>query len=202
MSRLIFKPTTQPEEEPISLAMAKKYLRQDTSYEDDVITELIRSARETVQDDTMRIFLTQEWTRYLDAFPCAGGAIRLPANPVQSITSIKYTDAAGDIITMDAADYILDGVSEPARILPAYGTTWPTTQGIPNAVEIIWDAGYSDGMGDPEAAMIPRQMTLAMYLLLGHWFLNREAVGKVGEEVALAYKHLIGHARIECQNWE
>ncbi len=68
------------------------------------------------------------------------------------------------------ADYQLDVHSEPARLTPAYGATWPATRDQANAVLIRYEAGYAD------AASVPAQIKTWMLLRIGMLYENRESV--------------------------
>jgi len=77
-----------------------------------------------------------------------GYEIYLPFPRLQAVTLLSYVDVNGVVQNMNVStDLLVDSVSEPARILPAYGTVWPTTREQANAVIIEWTCGYGD---DPE----------------------------------------------------
>lgn len=101
-----------------------------------------------------------------------GGEILIPRAPVTAIDSIKYIDTTGALQTLDPNLYQVDPQtdSDPVRILPAYGKTWPATRYQPNAVTIQFEAGYAD------AAHVPGLIKLAIKQILADWNENREAV--------------------------
>lgn len=100
------------------------------------------------------------------------GELLVPRAPVTEITFIKYIDTTGALITLDPTLYQVDPQtdSEPVRILPAYGKTWPATRYQPNAVTIEFVAGYAD------AAHVPGMIKLAIKQTLADWNENREAI--------------------------
>jgi hypothetical protein len=51
--------------------------------------------------------------------------------------------------TLPAADYWVDAVSEPGRVLPAYGCSWPSTYSMPNAVRISYTCGWASADAVP-----------------------------------------------------
>lgn len=178
----MLKQTTPPALCPVSLGDAKRHLIVSHAEDDARIYEMVQAATRLLEDHTSRQLLTATWTLYADCFtPC----IELRVCPVQSVESVKYIDADGEQQTLDPESYIVDTASEPARIVPAYGTVWPRTQRRINAVEVEFVAGY----GEPH--QVPRTAKQAVLLLTGHWYANREAVGTVGSEIALAYSSLI-----------
>jgi uncharacterized phiE125 gp8 family phage protein len=183
---------TAPDDEPVSLADAKLHLRETGTAQDALIRSLIASARQQAEELTRRAFMTQSWSVYLDAFPLAmrdfrfgpvgsplwpyqtkpAAAIELPRPPVQSITWVKYYDqAAGALQTLDPTLYILDAASEPARLFPAPGASWPATQLRPNAVEVRYVAGYG-----ADAETVPEPIRSWMLLRLAAMYENREEV--------------------------
>ena len=139
-----------PEDEPLTVAQAFSYCHVD-----DVTTELatmqilIASARAYAEQELQRKIITQTLDAYFDEFPRYENnsypcCFRLP--PLQSVTSISYVDTNGVTQTLASNQYLVDSVSIPARIAPAYGTYWPSTLTQNNAVKVRFIAGY----GDPE----------------------------------------------------
>ena len=86
--------------------------------------------------------VSQTLDLYLDGFPADNEAILLDP-PVQSVTSVTYIDDDGDEQTFAAENYILDAVSEPARLALAYDAEWPDTRWIINAVVVRFVSGVA-----------------------------------------------------------
>ena len=61
--------TAGPDVEPVTLADAKAALRIDHSSEDDLISSLIRAAREEVEATTGLAMIDQDWRLVLDGIP-------------------------------------------------------------------------------------------------------------------------------------
>lgn len=100
-----------------------------------------------------------------------GFEIVLPLPPLQTVDSIKYYDATtGLLTTLDPSQYIVDNVSEPARITPAPNTTWPATQNRINAVEVTFTCGYG------AAAAVPQGIKNWLLLRIGSLYENRQEV--------------------------
>lgn len=138
---------TAPADEPLTLAEAKAHLRVTTDDEDTLIASLIVVAREHVEEITGLAFITRTLEYALNAFPRKTernplGAIWLPRPPLQSVTSITYTDTDGATQTLSAALYSVDARSMPGQIVPAYGESWPGTRAVLNAVVVRYVAGY------------------------------------------------------------
>lgn len=178
----MLKCTIPPETDPVLWTDAKRHLIVDHDEDNDRIAEMVSAATKMVEALTARQLLTATWTLYADRFD---PLMELRVCPVQSIVEVRYVDSAGEQQTLDESAYLLDAVSEPARLVPAPGTSWPATQRRINAVEIEFLAGYGDRFAVPETAK------QAINLLAGHWFANREAVGTVGSEIALAFTSLV-----------
>ena len=161
---------TPPIGEPISVDELKKHLRITQSAHDPMLANLITAARAYCEQFTNRQLITATWKLELDAFP---DVIRLPRPPLQwtANTHIKYYDTAGVQQTLvKDTDYVGDTSSVRGRIRPAYGKVWPTTQGIMNAVEVQFDAGYG------VASAVPQLLKLAMMSKAALWFTYPESV--------------------------
>jgi uncharacterized phiE125 gp8 family phage protein len=118
---------TAPVIEPLSLAQAK--LRAgldwaDGDPRDQLALDFLAAARAKVEQDTGLALLTQTRDVYLDAI--YGSTIVLPdqSRPLQSVTSIKSTDTAGIVQTLDPLNYVVDLAS--GRIGLAIGGAWPS----------------------------------------------------------------------------
>lgn len=131
-----------PLAEPIHLDAARTHLRApsgDTT-QDLLIAQAIRAARRHAETFCRRALVRQQRLLVLDCFPAE---IEIPVGPLRAVQSIQYVDTAGATQTLAASAYRVDRYSERARIEPAYGTVWPATQGIVNAVLVKYTAGYA-----------------------------------------------------------
>jgi len=160
-----------PSEEPITLAEAKMHLAIDTSPatahpDDDLVESMIKAARRWCENFQNRAYITQTLDLYLDRFP-SKSEIRLPKPPLQSVTSLQYKDTAGTLQTFDSAYYIVDTVSEPGRIVLAYGQSWPSTYDEIQAVQIRFVCGY--GL----AAAVPEDIKHAILLKIADLYEHR-----------------------------
>ena len=73
--------------------------------------------------------------------------------------------------TLDPSLYLVDNVSEPARVTPASGTAWPATQNRINALEVRFTAGY-----DSSGELLPRAIRAWMLMRIADLYENRDAV--------------------------
>ncbi len=162
---------TPPTVEPITVAEAKNHLRidADITQDDTLIALLIGAARRFAEMKTGRSFITQQWRRTLDAFPCYGGAVVLERGPVQAITSVSYQDMTGAWQVMPAEDYVADIAGSPERIALAFGRIWPIA--LPQLASVRVD--YRAGFGD-DAAAVPEGIRQWMLLRLTTLYEHRE----------------------------
>jgi uncharacterized phiE125 gp8 family phage protein len=154
-----------PGEEPITLDEAKLHLRVDVTAEDTLINGLIIAARQAAEQATGRALMQQTWELALDCFP---DEIRLQMPPLQSVSSVKYLDQDGVLQTLATSEYLVNDYKEPARIVLAYGKSWPSTRDQENAVLVRFVAGYAD------ADAVPQEIKQWMLMLIGSMYANRE----------------------------
>lgn len=167
---------TAPSEEPVTLTDIKLHLRVTASTEDTLLNSLITTARERCEEVSFRSLVTRTVDIYLSTWPI-GGVIQLPMPPVQSITSVTYTDVDGATGTVSASSYYLATARGSLVLKP--GASWPTAELQPvEGIKVRYVAGYG------AAAAVPGWAKHAMRLLVAHWYMNREAitVGTVGHE--------------------
>lgn len=179
--------------EPVTAAEAKAHMRILNADDDTYIEGLITAARQHAEHYTERAFVTQTWTLKLDRFPDYFGDIRLPKPLLISVSSITYVDLDGTTQTLSSALYEVDAQSQPARIRPAYGQSWPTTRDQFNAVTITYTAGYGAA-----ATAVPKAIKQAIMIMVAHWYENREPIitGTIVAEVPMSANALLGPYRV------
>jgi hypothetical protein len=112
----------------------------------------------------------------------SGYGIVLPFPPLQTVDEIAYIDPSGTRQILDPSSYKVDNVSEPARIVPAYGAAWPGTRQEINAVEITFTCGY----GAPEK--VPEGIKRWMCARIDSYYQHRgETVEVKGKLESLPY---------------
>jgi len=117
--------------------------------DDPLMGILIASARASAEQELRRPLITQTLDAYFDDFPTESPhEILLP--PIQSVTSITYMDSDGATQTLAASGYTVDARSYPARVVPAYGESWPSTRDQVNAVTVRFVAGYGPASAVPQ----------------------------------------------------
>ncbi len=108
--------------EPIDLATAKAQLRVDFDDDNELIERLIEASRNHVEKYCGIRLATETVTAKCDAF---SDMAWLPDAPVQSVTSIVYTDTAGAEQTLADTVYELRADGLEASIVLKYGQQWP-----------------------------------------------------------------------------
>lgn len=175
---------TGPEEEPVSTEEAKLDLRVDHDDEDALIDEYVMAARQHVENTTWRALVTQTLEAAFDAWP-SGTVLVLPRPPLQSVTSVTYTDKDGNSTVWDAANYIVDSRRQPGRLVLAYGKSWPTATLQPtNGIVVRYVAGYG------AASAVPAIYKKAIKLLVGEMYEHREATVIAAGAVATQLRRL------------
>lgn len=157
---------TPPAGEPVSLAEAKLHLRVDGGEDDLLIGSLITAARQAAETITHRQFITARWKLVMDAF--AGQAVLIHKSPLISVVAVEYLDMAGLVQTMPPSHYTVDAASEPARLTPIFGQTWPPTLPQIGAVSVTFDAGYG------VAGAVPEGIKSWIKLRVGSLYAHRE----------------------------
>lgn len=161
--------TVPPGAEPLTLADCKAHLRIAHGSEDDLLSGLIRAAREEVEMQTGVALIDQDWRLALDAWP-ANGIVALARHPVKQILSVTLRGADGEAAVMDPTGYRLDGRSRPARL-------WVENRPVPgaalNGIEIDFRAGFGEAGTD-----VPDLLKRAMLLLVAHWYELRAGLGE------------------------
>jgi len=182
---------TFPSALPIRLQDVKTHCRieQEETVFDDDLSDLIRTATEWVEETCHLKLITTSVRADWDCFPDYW--IRLPLWPVSSITTVAYTDTGGSSATVTS--YQTDLTQAPARICPAINATWPATQADKvAAVRVTFNAGYG-----ADASYVPHKVKHLLKLLVGHWFLHREAVTTgTTKEIELAAESLATLCRV------
>lgn len=181
---------TEPTAEPLTTDEAKQHLNILNEDHDAYIDALIAAARVQCEVLTRQVAMTTTLEDSFDCFP-TNGVIPL-ASPLQSVTSVKYYDEAGDEQTLATDQYVVRTDSNPGAVLRGYEKIWPTIRsiGIAQPVVVRYVAGHAS------AAAVPASFKHAMKLLIGHWFRSREsvAIGTIATELPSSVKSLVACA--------
>ncbi|MBT8449473.1 MAG: head-tail connector protein [Gammaproteobacteria bacterium] len=153
---------------PISVDDAKLHGRITNDAEDGYVMAIIGAATSRAEKITGRAFISQTWIEYLDCWPAQ---IYLRKGDVQSVTSVKYIDTDDVVQTLPDTEYDVDLISNPARIIPSYGNSWPSNiKNTLNPIYIEYVCGYGEDSGD-----VPDDIKWAIFMMVAHYYENREA---------------------------
>lgn len=169
----------QPAVEPVSLDFVKTRLRLPSSFssQDTVLAALITGARLDAERISGLMLAQRRFSQVLDSFPYYTDTvqsqlayppsyyslprysttlwnysqmIKLARAPLISVDSFTYVGADGLTHELNAGvDFIVDPETKLARVFPMVGQQWPACLYTPNAVQILFTAGY-----DPDPAKV------------------------------------------------
>jgi uncharacterized phiE125 gp8 family phage protein len=192
------KRVVEPSAEPVEVAEAMAYFRQDDPTDEPLIAALLKSAREMIEATYDLTFLSTTWQMTMDRFPrystssvwqynsdaiwqqrlpvtqLSGqwypdrASIRVVRPPLVSVQSITFVDTTGAQQIVDPAIYNVDTTTPRGRIAPAFGQIWPIVQMRLSSVIVTYVAGYGDG-----SSQIPEALRLAVKSLALGWYENR-----------------------------
>jgi len=163
--------SVEPSTEPVTLAEAKIHLRVDHGELDDLITELIKSARRAAEVFTSRAFVDTTFVYKVNAFPASGyidSRILLPRAPLDSVSSVSYLDTNGDSQTLATSVYEVDTSSLPGRIRLKFAQSWPNTRLHPEVITITFIAGYG------AASAVPASVKTAVKMIVNDLYEHPE----------------------------
>ncbi|MGO4339005.1 head-tail connector protein [Labrys sp. KB_33_2] len=182
-----------PAAEPgITVDDAKRHLRVEHTEDDTYIAGLIEAAFVWIDapDGWLgRAVREQGFEARFAGFCQRLGGYRvpwlsLPLLPVSAVTSVIYLDDRGNEQPLAPADYRF----ADTELRPAPGKSWPVTLDGPDTVRVRFTAGYAD---------IPAPIRQAVLLLVGQWYVAREAVGKSDQaELPFAVSNLLSPYRV------
>lgn len=153
--------TVAPEAEPVVLADAKQNLRIDHGSEDELLSGLIRAAREEVEAACSLALISQSWRLSLDRLP-PSGRVLLRRHPVREIRSVTVYGGDGEALLVDPGIYDLDPHGRPARLHFLAGLAPGVAT---NGIEIDFEAGFGEAATD-----VPDLLKRAILLLVTHWY--------------------------------
>ena len=139
-----------------------------------------------------RAYIDRTYILTLDDWPECG-YIELPMPPLDSITSIVYTDSSGTNNTWSSAEYQVDASGFVGRVSPAYGYSWPSSVlRVMAGVTVTYKAGYGAATSD-----VPERIKHAIKMVLGDLWENREDSDIVQKyKVPWGVKGLLGFDRV------
>lgn len=167
--------------EPVSLTDFKNSAKVDADSEDALVSVYISAARKHFELITDKICNTQTWELNFDR---VRRWIKIPKNPVQSVTSVTYIDGAGVSQILSTDDYIVDIKSEPARIRIE---NFPEVDDTLNALTVNFIAGYG-----ATVETVPTDIRRAVLYMAAQFYEHRTPViaGTVVNNVGFTFDML------------
>jgi uncharacterized phiE125 gp8 family phage protein len=172
-----FKRTSNPGM-PYTLAEGRIQLKnEEVSYDDALITALIKASGEMAENKTNRAFMQSTWQWTGIDFPPSdcNGFFKLEPGPLVSVTSIKYYPVDSEVLTtLDPSEYQVDTSSVPGRV--RFLNSLPDVDDRYDAVQIVFVAGYGavDSTEAAQQAALPPSVVAWMKLQLGQLYKFRE----------------------------
>lgn len=185
------KRTTPPAIAPVSLDEAKIQCEIEHDDRNALIESFILAAVAHLDGQGVlgRAMITQSWSQWVSQAP---GWVRLTVGPFQSLTSVEYYDADNALQTATITDFEIRLDGDFVLIKPKEDHVWPLAYIRQDAIKITYVAGFGDAATD-----VPENIRLAIRLLVGHFYENREAVSEANlKEVPLAVEALIATERV------
>jgi uncharacterized phiE125 gp8 family phage protein len=158
-----------PAIEPVALADAKKWLKLQTSDDDDVVGALITAARLMVEAQIRRMLITQTWRLIYDGWPDTR-VVKIPLAPFQSLAAMRVYDVNGATQAVNTSLYYVDAAADAARII--FGAPPPEPGRNAAGIEIDIVVGYG-----ATAASVPEPLRQAIRMLVTDWYENRGDAG-------------------------
>jgi uncharacterized phiE125 gp8 family phage protein len=166
--------------EPVTLAEAKRWLNLDDDIveDDELVTALIKAARELVEKECAIVLIDGIYELKIDNFPC-DGKITLPVQPLIDVIAVQYLLNVEDVNYTDLPTDQWSAVKdEPPCIQQNWwqpGLLWPSIFPRPGAVLVTFRAGYESAGSPQDASTVPETIKTAIKMLVSHWYEHREA---------------------------
>jgi uncharacterized phiE125 gp8 family phage protein len=168
---------TPPCLEPVTLEQAKNFLRIDHGQEDDLLMQLIRTAREMVERETGRHLILQTVSAVIPFRPqrrteglslprvwaSPGRTIfYVPTGPLRRLIKVDLVREEGGFQEVPERKVHLNTAVDPALLILDVLEGW--------GVRLIYEAGYGAGAED-----VPAPLRQAILIMLTNLYENREA---------------------------
>ncbi len=131
---------------PVTLEEAKAHVKIIEDHEDELLRNYLQGAFEWATESSRRAIVQREYLVTRDDFPF--GVWDLPLGRVASITSVKYIDANGVLVTWGGSplpfEVDLDTDFAP-RLRPKTNQSWPVTGDFMSAAQVTLKAGWTQG---------------------------------------------------------
>ncbi len=158
---------TPPVFEPVTLDELKAHARIEESSDDELLTSLLKAARQWAEAFTRRAFIAQTWALYVSG-RLYGRKLVLPKGPLISVSKVQFFDEEDNATDWDETNYYVNTACVPGEIVLRFDAAWPEGARGANGVIVEYLAGYGE-----TAADVPEGLKLAIKQLALHWYENR-----------------------------
>ena len=163
----IWKVTTSPYTEPITVDEAKEFARIDGTDEDTLIEGFITAARMNCEAFLGRALIEQTITMKMDFWP--GAVVDLPRPPLISITAVETLDEDDTATEYSSENYYAIIESIPGQLVLKRDVTFPfNTDRDYQGYQIRFKAGYGSSAAD-----VPRPIREGLKLWVTDIYENR-----------------------------
>ena len=157
--------TSAPAVDAVDLVLVKSHLSVDFTDDDTLIAAYIGAAASVAEEKLGKALITQTWA---ESFRKPAKMVALSKRPVQSVSSVTYYDTDNVQRTLDAASYTLVAQEDWAYV---ESDAWPSLFDRADALTVNYVVGFGDTTAD-----IPKNVSQAIMLLVGQYYLHRENV--------------------------
>lgn len=143
----VWRVTTEPSVEPVTLEEAKDYAKLEYDDEDDLVEELITTCRKAAEEYLDQAFIEQTIKMKLNYWPRT--VVELPRPPLISVTQIVTLDEDDTETEYDSDNYYLITEAMPGKVVLKRSVTAPeNTDRDYGGFQIEFKAGYGDSADD------------------------------------------------------
>ena len=169
--------------EAVTVAELKTHCRISHTADDTYLGTLRIAAREQVEKDLGMVIASQAYRLHTEANFTS--VVCLPVQPVQSISSVTYTDVNHVSQTLSTSNYSLKAHRDPPEV--EFDGSLP----VGTDVVINFLAGFA-----PDT--VPALTKQAVLFLAASWYESREpeVVGTIVTKLPLGYERIISRLRI------
>lgn len=175
----IWKVTTEPLTEPLTVEEVKEFARIDGTEEDTLISGFIQAARINCEAYLGRSLINQTITMKMDFWP--GEVIELPRPPLVSITAVEILDEFDNATTYASSNYYIITESIPGQLVLKRDVSWPFNSNRDHmGYQIRFVSGYGSSISD-----VPKPIREGLKLWTADIYENRVVRSKPPPEAEL-----------------
>lgn len=167
----------------VSLADLRRHVAQPLPDDDLQLQEFQEAAERVIAAKLARPLFTQTRRAWFDGTP--GAVVRL-SEPASSVVAVTTYAQDSTPVVVAGTVYQADLVSVPARLALVQGQQWPTGLRAQQSFAVTYVTGWA-------RVDIPRNVRLAVALLVAHWYEHRTPTQAVSyTEVPYGIDALLG----------